>query len=602
MASNEKTTTAETEVETARRINKTNGQAKNAILGFLTALGIEKIIYVDDRCSIQELKEAFIAKLKEKFNLKPQEIDFVDWNAPKPKFEKTITDLWESSADEIKRDLFLKILKYEGNVDEIENSTAPLNLKNHLNDKIDLLSPSEWEERKEQIIGDLNAETKVLFLFDIEFEHAPLSSGRNGIDLAEELLNNQEIKDFVFCGIFSHLFAVSEEYAKRNEYHNSRQFEKTRFYTISKKRFQNESYLPGLAEGIKNTLWINEVEYLKNESSKILRNSFKNSLIEIDELNPDSFNHVIQKSSRKEGIWEITTLIRINNIITKDNALNILLSKSKRGKINRSLAKIRKLEKIKTGGETPFDKAQIQRLRQKELYIESSILNKLHFPISNGDIFRINNKNFILLGQPCNLAMRSNGKRDIGRGKIYETGFLLEIESVSKGAFNKLRGGQLSTIGLLENSDLVSDNYSIVRFQMFQTVSLSPLDLTVFNENGKAIINLNKLENDSSTIQDSWKLRYKKLHAEFSEYRDNISTFKKLRSASKVNLQNLVYYGELFKNYDINNENILNNSGNRITIDIQRTTYYREPYSSDLLQKFMQYLSRNAFDMDFLND
>lgn len=602
MESNEKPTTTETEVEIARRINRTNGQAKNAILEFLMELGINKIIYVDDRCSIQELKEAFIAKLKEKFASKPLEIDFVDWNAPQPRFEKAIADLWESSTDEIKRDLFLKILKYEGNLDEIENSTAPLNLKNHLNDKIDLLSPSEWEERKNQIISELNTETKVLFLFDIEFEHAPLPNGRNGIDLAEELLNNQEIKDFVYCGIFSHLFAVNEEYAKRNEYHDSRQFEKNRFYTISKKRFQNDSYLPGLAEGIKNTLWINEVEYLKNESSKILRHSFKNSLIEIDELNPDSFNHVIQKSSRKEGIWEIATLIRVNNIITKDKALNILLSKTKRAKINESLSKIRKLEKIKTGGETPFDKTQIQKLRHKELYIESSVLNQLHFPISNGDIFRINNKDFILLGQQCNLAMRSNGKRDIGRGKTYETGFLLEIESISKEAFQKLKGGQLSTIGLLENSDLVSDNYSIVRFQMFQTVSLSPLDLTVFNEDGKAIITLNKLENDSSTIQESWKLRYKKLHEEFLEYRNNILTYRKLRSASKTDLQNLIYYGEIFKNYNINNENVLTPSGNKITFNIQRTSYYREPYSSDLLQKFMQYLSRNAFDMDFLND
>lgn len=581
---------------------KSNGQAKNAILQLLTELGIGKIIYVDDRCSIQELKEAFIAKLKEKYYSKPQEIDFVDWNEPQPKFEKTIVDLWESSTDEIKRDLFLKILNHEGNSDDIENSTAPLNLKNHLNDKIDLLSPSEWEERKEQIIGELNAEAKILFLFDIEFEHAPLASGRNGIDLAEELLNNGGIKDFVYCGIFSHLFSVDEEYAKRNEYHNSRQFEKSRFYTISKKRFKDDSYLPGLAEGIKNTLWINEVEYLKNQSSKILRKSFKDSLIEIDELNPDSFNHVIQKSSRKEGIWEMATLIRVNNIITKDKALTILLSKPKRTKINESLVKIRKLEKIKTGVETPFDKTQIQKLRHKELYIDNLILNQIHFPISNGDIFQINNKNFILLGQPCNLAMRSKGIRDIGRGKIYETGFLLEIESVSKEAFNKLKGGQLSTIGLLENSDIESENYSIVRFQMFQTVSLSPLDLTVFNANGKAIINLNKLENDSSTIQESWKIRYKKLHEEFSGYRNSISTFKNLRSASKGSLRSLIYYGEIFKNYDINNDNVLNRSGNKITLDIQRTSYYREPYSSDLLQKFMQYLSRNAFDRDFLND
>lgn len=591
------------EEEAIRLKNKVNGQAKTAILQFLTELGVDRIIYVDDRCSIQELKEAFIAKLKEKYGSKPQEIDFIDWNDPQPKFEKAILDLWESSTDEIKRDLFLKILNYEGNSDDIENSTAPLNLKNHLNDKIDLFSPSEWEETKDQIISELNHETKVLFLFDIEFEHAPLASGRNGIDLAQELLNNQEVKDFVYCGIFSHRFSVIEEFDKREEYHNSHQFKKDRFYTISKKRFQNDSYLPGLAEGIRNTLLIDEVEYLKNESSKILRKSFKDSLSEIEGLNPDSFNHVIQKSSRKEGVWEMTTLIRVNNIITKDKALNTLLSKPKRTKINESLAKIRKVEKIKTGGETPFDKTQIQKLRHKELYIESSILNQLHFPISNGDIFQINNKKYILLGQPCNLAMRSNGKRDIGRGKIYETGFLLKIESVSKEAFNKLNGGQLSTIGLLENSDVSSENYSIIRFPMFQTVSLSPLDLTIYNTEGKAIINLNKSEHDSMTIQESWKLRYKKLHEEFSEYRDNISTYKRLRSTNKDSLKNLVYRGEIFKNYNINNDDdVLNRSGNKITLDIQRISFYREPYSSDLLQQFMQYLSRNAFDRNFLND
>ena len=536
--------------------------------------------------------------MKEKYSSKPQEIDFADWNAPQPKFEKAIVDLWESSTDEIKRDLFLKILNYEGNSDDIENSTAPLNLKNHLNDKIDLLSPSEWEERKDRIINELNAETKILFLFDVEFEHAPLTSGRNGIDLAKELLDNQDVKDFVYCGIFSHLFTMDEEYAKRNEYHDSRQFEKSRFYTISKKRFQDNSYLPGLAEGIRNTLLINEVEHLKNESSKILRKSFKDSLIEIEELNPDSFNHVIQKSSRKEGIWEMATLIRVNNIIIKDKALNALLSKPKRTKINESLAKIRKVEKIKTGGEMPFDKTQIQELRRKELFLKNTILNQLHFPISNGDIFKIHDKEFILLGQPCNLALRSNGKRDRG----YDIGFFVELESVSRETFHSYSRGQLATLGLIETADMSSENYRIARFSTFKTVSLLPLDLTIYNTDGIAAINLNKPENDSQTIQESWKLRYKRLHKEFSDYRDNISTFKKLRSTNKDGLKNLVYYGEIFKNYHINNDNVLNRSGNKITFDIQRTSYYREPYSSDLLQQFMQYLSRNAFDRDFLND
>jgi hypothetical protein len=577
---------------------KTNEHAKNAILQIFKAIGVNRIIYVDDRCSIQELKEAFIAKLKEKYNVKPKELDFVDWSEPKPIFEKRIVALWEDSSDEIKRELFLKVLNYEGNSNEIENSIAPLNLKNHLSDKIELLSPSEWEAKKEQIISSLGPETKILFLFDIEFEFAPLRSGRNGIDLTEELLNNQDVKDYIYCGIFSHLFNVEEEYSKRNEFHISHRFEKSRFYTISKKRFKDDLYLPGLAEGIKNTLIINEVENLKSESSKILRKSFKDSLLEIDGFTPESFNHIIQKTSRKEGIWEMATLFRINNIITKDKALNTLFSRDKRAKINESLVQIRKVEKIITGGDTPFDKTQIQSLRYKELFIDSSTLNILHFPISNGDIFQINKKEYILLGQPCNLAMRSDGKR----GREYDTGFLVELESIPKETIHEYSKEQLAALGLLETAEISSKIYRIARFSKFLPVSLIPLDLTVFNSDGKAMIEMNKSEYESKIIQESWKLRYKKLYKEFLDYRNSIVTFKKLKSSNKDSFKKNIYNGFMFKNYDINNENALNRSGNRITLDIQRISYYREPYSNDLLQQFMLYLSRNAFDRDFLND
>ena len=598
MAKKEVTTTVTVEETSKRLNNKVNGQAKNAILQFLSELGVDRIIYVDDRCSIQELKEAFIGKLKAQYPIKPEKLNFVNWESPQPVFESDINATWDDAGEEEQRKLFLSVLEFENNQEELENSVAPLKLKEHLGDKIDLLSPSDWILKKNEIVAELNANTKVLFLFDIEFSHAPLADGRDGKDLAVELLSTDAVKDFVYCGIFSHLFDVEQETEKRNEYCTTHSLEKNKFYTISKKRFQHDSYLPGLAEGIRNTLLINEVEFLKSESSKILRKSFKDSLTEIEELNPDSFNHVIQKSSRKEGIWEMATLIRVNNIIVKDKALNALLSKPKRTKINQSLDKIRKVEKIKTGGKTPFDKAEIQELRRKELFLENAILNQLHFPISNGDIFAINGKEFILLGQPCNLALRSNGRRDRG----YDTGFFVELESVSKETFHGYSKGQLATLGLIETVDTSSKNYRIARFSTFKTVSLLPLDLTVYNTDGTATINLNKSEHDSMSIQESWKLRYKRLYKEFLDYRDNISTFKKLRSASKDSLKNLVYYGEMFKNYNVNNDNILNRSGNKITLDIQRISYYREPYSSDLLQQFMQYLSRNAFDRDFLND
>ena len=169
MGMNENTQISSSEKAAEQLRVKSEAQAKTAILQFLSELQISKIVYVDDRCSIEELKEAYIGKLKSFYSAKPQEIDFINWTTPQAKFEKDIADLWESSADDKKRELFLKILDYEGKTDEIENSTAPLNLKNQLNDKIELYSPVEWVAEKDNILATLSSESKILFLFDIEF-------------------------------------------------------------------------------------------------------------------------------------------------------------------------------------------------------------------------------------------------------------------------------------------------------------------------------------------------------------------------------------------------------------------------------------------------
>lgn len=63
------------------RNSKSEAQAKTAILKFLEQLNIQKIVYVDDRCSINELKDAFIGKLKSHYADKPKELDFVNWES-----------------------------------------------------------------------------------------------------------------------------------------------------------------------------------------------------------------------------------------------------------------------------------------------------------------------------------------------------------------------------------------------------------------------------------------------------------------------------------------------------------------------------------------
>ena len=510
-------------------------------------------------------------------------------------FEKEITKLWDDKSDEEKRELYLKILRFENNLEELSNSVAPLRLKTILKDKIELLAPSEWIVQKSSIIHELSNNAKILFLFDIEFKHAPLPDNRDGRDLAFELLQDSTVCKFLYCGIFSHLFSINDEYDKRCEYCKTHHLDKEKFYTISKKRFQNDSYLPGLAEGIRNTLLINEVEVLKKEAANILGNSFKNAINEIIQLAPESFNHIIQKSSRKEGVWEMDTLIRVSDIITSYNALSTLVSNARRTKINQCLKKIRQIESIKTGGETPFDKTQVLDLRHKELYIKDNIQNSLHYPLSNGDIFNIQGKEYILLVQPCNISLRKDGKRD----RNYNIGLLVELETIEKETFQNYKKGQLATVEVIEDVTLPSNLLKVARFSTFQSVSLSPLDLTVFNKEGIAKINLSELDNTSSTIQESWKKRYKELHKIFSEFANGIKVFRKIRVANKDILKYSVFNGSVFTGYKINNEKSLSQRGKLLKFNITRVAHYKSPYSDDLLQKFMLYLSRNAFEHDF---
>ena len=59
-----------------------------------------------------------------------------------------------------------------------------------------------------------------------------------------------------------------------------------------------------------------------------------------------------------------------------------------------------------------------------ERFLDGNIINTLYTPLQNGDIFKINNTLYILLCQPCNISIRSDGKRG---SNDYDTGFLVKL-------------------------------------------------------------------------------------------------------------------------------------------------------------------------------
>ena len=74
-----------------------------------------------------------------------------------------------------------------------------------------------------------------------------------------------------------------------------------------------------------------------------------------------------------------------------------------------------------------------------------------------------------------------------------------------------------------------------------------------------------------------------------------IGKLKKHLENSEINIRNI----EDLKKLKIDCSKIYNASTRVLDMQIKRVRHYKAPYSDDLLQKFMLYLSRNAFEHDF---
>src|SRR5690606_17660372 len=163
-----------------------------------------------------------------------------------------------------------------------------------------------------------------------------------------------------------------------------------------------------------------------------------------------TYNQVIQKSSIKEGVWEVSTLFWLYGILSKEENFNMISDSDIRKKFNSSIERIRLIDNADTGYVSKITNQQLIDLRNSELYLNGDLINKLHLPISNGDIFNIKGKLFVLLVQPCNLAIRAKDTECGSRSKNYNNAFLIPLKEFSKEQLNHTKQEVLSPTNTTE--------------------------------------------------------------------------------------------------------------------------------------------------------
>ena len=529
------------------------------LVQLLNLSNVKKIIYVDDIFCVERYLEDAHAVLRTWLETDDyHKLDFI--SSDKDVLEEEFDSWWNGATDDDKRNCVFDVMQLS---DEGQNILLCLNnIKNH-EIKVECMSPAEFTDA---FIGDLKNEVKdsfqVLLLMDQELEDQ-----KHG---GETLLQKVEDTQYLHCGLFSGKFSIDEEIDVWKELGSS-----TMVYPLSKKRILDEPE-EKMIEGLRNILWLNHVSNLKKDALEVFDNGYNQACMTFKNMDPASFDSAIVKTSKKEGCWEYVTLNRIFMVLLKNSIQMTIVGENNFKNLQNDLCKLRMSSVFCSDNE--IDKSWLRELRNSELYTSGTYINQTYSPVANGDIFKIGSKKYILLFQPCSLAIRDDGKRS----RQLASAYIIEIK-------NNKQSLNVNEVAL-ENSDI--PGFSYVNIASFKRVSLDVLDLVSFNTDGKAIIDVTK-ENcpieDENLLQPNMLKRY-----------HNISLFAKklipiLIACDKGDAKNSIQH--FCKSCFLTVPCL--RDGKIIEFQVQRIERYNELLAQVLYSKLMNYRARIAVPNDF---
>jgi hypothetical protein len=546
--------------------------SKESTKQLFSVMGVTRVVCVDDQYVVPELGDDQIIGLFQALTKDDQQkisaFEDVDTSKPPEVWKKKLRDAWKKLERNHKQEIETQLKDLNKEESSEIDSLAPLK---DLLDFVDLktLSPEEWNQQRETLLKEAKT-TPTLFLFDKDLSNADMGD-EGGITLLKQAIDC----DDAICGMLSHHFPKDAEYSEWEKFVSEHKLAPNRFILISKQHLDPESWL-GFARMLKLTLLNAPCRLLASLLSDRMKSGIDAANSNISAISVYDFEDIVFRKSQKEGIWEADTLFRI---------LSLYQKKELRGKadsneeIHSTVKKIRHIFGVDTGPHSSQQKSrEIQRL---EWYDEAQEVNSQLSPIALGDIFQRtgSQKKYVLLCQPCDLMVRSNGRRNYELADV----FLAEISSKfnEKYSFKKLKFFD-------------DKNESWVNFQCRVAVSLDVLDLCAFNADGKATYGKEILEN--SLLIPAWASRGSQLSKIYEAVLADITTPPRQSNLTKAGkMPKSSRDGKFAKGTHDPAMKIIEYS-------VTRVGRVCSPFAEDILGSFCSYLSRPAFGMELAED
>jgi hypothetical protein len=426
------------------------------------------------------------------------------------------------------------------------------------------LSLREWERRRESILAD---PTPVLILVDEDFS----KEGRSrtaGREVVREVLKNTD-PEKVMCGLVSHNHQPGNVHDDREDLCTREHYDRSRFVLIPKALADED--VAGFASLLKLAVVAKPMDELRAHVTDILLASLGEAESNLKNVNIYDMEEIVFQSSIKEGIWEPETLVRVFNLFIRLEARKRVFCDAA---VYALSGKIRRVSEVQTA--SPKQPAhKIWPIQHLESFDDSDIVT-LRLPLAIGDIFERGKHKFILIFPPCDLAVRNNGQRE---GGIKEA-ILAEIVTLER----KNASWELK--------HFVQEKRLFVDFKRTHSVKLAVLDLCVYNKDGTAQIVLT--DDPTSGMVPSWQKRYGILQ---DDLRKLVAIYDRIAPSAQ---QREDVLRTVFK---CSNEGIFvptfRRDENKLFYDFKRISRLTQPRSYFLLQRYADFLTREALEQDF---
>ena len=388
-------------------------RARAAVESILGVLGVARVICVDDTYGDQlSLEEVVAAAASLDADQLADALPELGESIPDDQdvLRQKVRDVWDKLDEDIRpmraEAVLVAARRQDGDeTDDLANASILGELIPE--NKLVTLSPSQWQDQQEDLL-EADGDHRTLFLFDRDFSKDGGDS-EGGIKIIASLLARADTGSLI-CGLLTHTVTPenqSEQWAELSTKHG---IPRDRFIVIPKLHLSKDPVL--FAQTLKFAALCPDFTEMKRKTKEIIADAAATAANRVDDVSIFDLDHIVFRVSAKEGLWEPDILFRLHALFHRLESRRLA---HEGGALEEIARRLRAVSAIPTdrGAFTPPSNAWA--IQHEELFESDAHINQNHLPLEVGDIFErvgtTSRKRYILLAQPCDLMVRSDGKR-----------------------------------------------------------------------------------------------------------------------------------------------------------------------------------------------